>query len=113
MSTKNTKTPHPRASTTDRADPAADEIPLDETATAAPIADKGEAARPVGSEGRTLDGGEHSPGTDPQAGDASAGDSNQELDFDAGRIEDDAMTQGDSVVDAEYADREADPDQQR
>ena len=88
-------------------DPDPDDIPDDERATGRPIADKGEMSAPMHGTERPADGLGDTPGVSPDTVDAVADTAGRrELDFEEGVVADDAeVTQGESVVEAEYADR--------
>ena len=83
------------------------DIPDDERATGAPIADKGAAGAPVHGTDSPADGLGTTPGVSPDTVDAvtDAG-GRRELDFEEGAVMDnEELTQGESVIEAEYEDR--------
>ena len=88
-------------------DPDPNDIPDDETDTDGPVADKGEATAPMQGTDRPAHGLSDTPGVTPESVDAVLDASGRrELDFDEGVVMDTAeITQGESVVEAEYADR--------
>ena len=88
-------------------DPDPTDIPDDERATGAPIADKGAVGAPMHGTDNPADGLGMTPGVSPDAIDAVVDDGGRrELDFEEGGVMDtEALTQGESVVEAEYEDR--------
>ena len=88
-------------------DPDPTDIPDDESATGTPIADKGMAGAPMHGTDRPADGLGTTPGVSPDAVDAIVEDGGRsELDFEEGVVMDtEELTQGGSVVEAEYEDR--------
>ena len=88
-------------------DPDPNDIPEDERETGTPIADKGLTGAPMHGTERPADGLGATPGVSPDAIDAIVEDGERrELDFEEGVVMDtEALTQGESVVEAEYGDR--------
>jgi len=87
-------------------DPDPNDIPDDENASGAPIADKGAATAPMHGTSRPADGLGSVPGVSPEAVDAIVdGHEARELDFGDGSMDTEELTGGQSVVEAEYADR--------
>ena len=87
-------------------DPDPNDIPDDERATGTPIADKGAVGAPMHGTDRPEDGLGTTPGVSPDAIDAIVEESGRrDLDFEEGTMDTEELTQGESVVDAEYEDR--------
>ena len=87
-------------------DPDPNDIPDDERDVGGPIADKGEAGRPMHGTDRPAAGLGSTPGVSPDVVDAIADEGGRrELDFADGRMDDAEITGGESVVEAEYGDR--------
>ena len=88
-------------------DPDPTDIPDDESATGAPIADKGVVGAPMHGTERPADGLGTTPGVSPDAIDAVMDEGGRrELDFEEGVVMDsEEITQGESVIEAAYGDR--------
>ena len=95
------------------ADDLVDESPDSVTDPDVPVADKGETTRPMNDTDRPANGRSSTPpGANPanpgEAAADAAGDEplgTEELDLAAGEMDDEVLTQGESVIDAEYRDR--------
>ena len=87
-------------------DPDPNDIPDDENVSGGPIADKGRVTAPMHGTDRPADGLGGTPGVSPDAIDAivDAG-GRRELDFEDGSMDTAEVTDGESVVEAEYEDR--------
>ena len=83
----------------------ADEIPEDENFVDEPLADKSDMTAPSHDSEDPVNNAVGVPGVDPDQIDALRDESRQEIDLTEGRIRDVTLTQGRSVIDAEFDDR--------
>ncbi len=83
----------------------ADEIPEDENFVDEPLADKSDMTAPSHDSADPVNNGQREPGVDPDQLDALRDESRQEIDLTEGRLRDVTLTQGRSVIDAEFDDR--------
>jgi len=82
-----------------------EEIPEDENFVDEPLADKSDVSAPMHDSEDPLNNARSVPGLDPESVEDLRDESRQEIDFNEGRIRDVTLTQGRSVIDAEFDDR--------
>ncbi len=82
-----------------------EEIPEDENFVDEPLADKSDVSAPMHDSEDPLNNARRVPGLDPDRVEDLRDESRQEIDFNEGRIRDVTLTQGRSVIDAEFDDR--------
>ena len=83
----------------------ADEIPEDENIVDEPLADKSDVTAPMHDVQNPVNDASEVPGIDPDRIDDLRDESRQEIDLNEGRMRDINLTQGRSVIDAEFDDR--------
>lgn len=82
-----------------------EDVPDDEIQTGEPLADKSDVTAPMHDSGAPANDARPVPGVDPDSIDAMREASVQELDLEDGRLREETLTQDESVIEAESADR--------